>query len=64
MPKPPNCVPSNGDLIAQLLDLRKQVRAFEQAIVTVARQLRARRKQQQLMKTTLASLKQLQTLDV
>lgn len=64
MPKPSGTHPSNGDLIAQLLDLRKQVRAIEQAVVAVAQQLRARRKQQQLMKTTLASLKQLQTLDV
>jgi hypothetical protein len=64
MPKNSGSLPTNGDLIAHLLDLRKQVRSIEQAIVGVARQLRARRKQQQLMKTTLASLKQLQTLDV
>ncbi len=64
MPKPSDSLPHDRDLVAQLLDLRKQVRAIEQAVVAVARQLRARRKQQQLMKSTLASLKQLQTLDV
>ncbi len=53
-----------GDPVAQLLALRQQVRTIEQALVTMARQLRARRKQQQLMQSTIASLRQLQTLDV
>ena len=62
-PLPPKeTLPTEGELIAQLLELRLQLRSAEQALVAIARQLRARRKQQQLMKSTLASLKQLQTL--
>lgn len=64
MPKASNSLPSDSELIAQLLNLRTQLRTIERAVVTVARHLRARRKQQQLVKSTLASLKQLQTLGV
>ncbi len=64
-PLPPkDTLPTEGELIAQLLELRLQLRSAEQALVAIARQLRARRKQQQLVKSTLASLKQLQTLGV
>ncbi len=64
-PLPPKeTLPTEGELIAQLLELRLQLRSAEQALVAIARQLRARRKQQQLVKSTLASLKQLQTLGV
>ncbi len=63
-PTPETSVPTEGELIAQLLELRLQLRSAEQALVAIARQLRARRKQQQLVKSTLASLKQLQTLGV
>ena len=64
MTKSPNTMPTEVDLINQLLELRTQLRTIETSIVTIARHLRGRRKQQQLMKATLASLKQLQTLNV
>lgn len=56
--------PTEAELITQLLELRTKLRTIESSIVTIARHLRSRRKQQQQMKATLASLKQLQTLDV
>ncbi len=61
---PTESEPDAADPVTQLLALRQQVRTIEQSLVTVARQLRARRKQQQLMQSTLASLRQLQTLEV
>jgi DNA polymerase III sliding clamp (beta) subunit (PCNA family) len=64
MPKTQTVIPTESELITQLLDLRTQLREIEQSIVTIARHLRGRQKRQQLMKATLASLKQLQTLDV
>jgi hypothetical protein len=64
MPKTSDALPTEAELITQLLELRTQLRMIEQSVVTIARHLRARRKQQQLMKSTLASLKQLQTLGV
>lgn len=64
MPKEQNSLSTDAALIGQLHELRAQLRSIDQAVATVARHLRARRKQQQLMKSTLASLKQLQTLNV
>ena len=64
MPKESGTIPAEADLINQLLELRSQLHTIEQSIVTIARHLRARRKQQRLMKATLESLKQLQTLNV
>lgn len=64
MSRNPDAIPTEADLINQLLDLRTQLRTIEQSIVTIARHLRGRQKQRQLMKATLASLRQLQTLNV
>src|SRR5262249_33947302 len=63
-PNRQSAIPTDAELITELLNLPPQLRTTEQSLAAAARQLRARRKQQQLVKSTLASLKQLQTLGV
>ncbi len=52
------------DVIIRTLELRTQLREVVQGLGELVRQIRQQRKQSRLAKTTLAAIKQLQTLDV
>jgi hypothetical protein len=56
--------PGSPDVIARTLELRSQLRSVLQGLGDLVRQIRQQRKQSRLAKSTLAALKQLQTLNV
>jgi hypothetical protein len=55
---------ASPDIITRALELRTQLRTILQGLGDLARQIRQQRKQSKLMRSTLAQLQQLKTLDV